>query len=555
MDGGGFGPSRAPRTKRRNAWLRYGRPMDSRTPSPGAQLRAPLTSARRQRLKGMAAKARDATRGERARARLRRLPTALVLLLAVGALQAVAWDVAVAPMQGPDESGHFAYVQHFAETGSPPHVLTGTSSNSTEEQAALGWLNLGPLVGDLGARPAWSRADFTVWHRIERGLGAAARSDGSGPNPLAKNPPLYYVLMAAPYRAFVWLPLLKRLFVLRLFNALCYLATIALAWLIAGEIFGAVRWKQTLTAGVVALQPQLAFMSAVINADNLLVAVVTAFLLFAIKLVKYGPSLRRVAAVSVLASLAALTHGRGLAVMPVLLVALVVSLARYRPARLQAAASAGLAIACVGIALLAYRLYGSFAGGGSSLYGGQVGNYTTSATFNLRQFLSSIYQFYFPRLQSLRPRIGPSYGYRQVFIETFYGTFGSLEVRFPNRVYDALQVGSAVGLGAFYTACIVLWRRLVRAWPVVLVLLSLLVSTVGLLHYVSYVALLGNGGSDPLIVGRYLLPIIALFAVAITFTVSALPRALRAPTGALVLGSGVLLSLMGLGLTVTRFYA
>ena len=457
--------------------------------------------------------------------------------------------------QGPDEAGHFAYVQHFAETGSPQHVLTGTSANSAEEEAALNWLNLGSLVGDLEARPAWSAADLAVWHRIERQIGATERGDGPGPNPLAKNPPLYYVLMSAPYRAFVWLPLLKRLFVMRLLNALCYLATIALAWLIAGEIFGRVRWKQTLTAGVVALQPQLAFMSAVINADNLLVAMVTAFLYAAIRLVKYGPSLRRTLAAGVLAGLTALTHGRGLAVLPVLFVALVVTWVRHRPQRGQGAINTGAAVLCVVAALAAYRLYGSVTGSSGSLYGGQVGSYTTSATFNFRQFLSSIYQFYFPRLASLRPRIGPSYGYRQVFIETFYGTFGSLEVSFKPSVYDALQVASAVGLGAFYTACVVRWRQLLRAWPIVVLLLSLLVVTVGLLHYVSYVALLGNGGSDPLIVGRYLLPLVALFGLAITFTVSSLPRVLRAPAGAVVLASGVLLSLTALGITMTRFYA
>ena len=50
-----------------------------------------------------------------------------------------------------------------------------------------------------------------------------------------------------------------------------------------------------LAAGVVVLEPQLTFMSAVINADNLLIALTTAFLLSALLVVTRGPSMARVA--------------------------------------------------------------------------------------------------------------------------------------------------------------------------------------------------------------------------------------------------------------------
>jgi hypothetical protein len=72
------------------------------------------------------------------------------------------------------------------------------------------------------------------------------------------------------------------------------------------------------------------------------------------------------------------------------------------------------------------------------------------------------------------------------------------------------------------------------------------------LHVVSYLALLG--GTDPVIVGRYLLPLIALLALAVTFVVTSLPRRLGPLFAAVVLACGVLLQLAGLGLTVIRFY-
>lgn len=482
-----------------------------------------------------------------------KIPTALTLILVAAAIQSLAWDVALPAFQGPDESAHFAYIQHLAETGSIPSPSSGQSPNSSEVANALNTLNLSSLIGNLNARPGWSSADLALWHRVERSLPAGSRSNGAGPNAIAKNPPLYYALMAIPYRLLLWLPLLKQLFVMRLFNAVCYLATVALTWMLAGELFGPQRWKQVLAAGVVALEPQLAFMSAVINADNLLIALTSAFLVAAVRLVTRGPNLRRFVAAAALSAAAILTHGRGLITLPVLFVALVAAWIRYRPSLRVSAQGVAIPSAFVGCALLLDYLVEHSSGGGS-LYGGQV-SALNSQGFNVREFLSFVYQFFFPRLASLRPRIGPAYGYRQVFINTFYATFASLEVTFKPRVYDLLEVLSALGLLGFYTACVTRWRVLVRSWAPVLVMLSLLVTLVLFLLYVSYQSLLGNGGSDPLIVGRYLLPMISLFGIAVAFTAGSLPRRAGPVLAAVILSGGVLLALGGIAITAARFYA
>src|ERR1700736_5083203 len=159
------------------------------------------------------------------------VPRPLALILVVGALLSIAWDVTTPAFQGPDEARHFAYIQYLAETGHLPNA-TGASEatepalGSTEERDALTDLNLRPLIGNGSERPAWSGVDLSLWHQVERSMPRGSRANGSSPNPIAKNPPLYYAVMAIPYRMFVWLPLLKRVFVLRLVNALFYLATI-----------------------------------------------------------------------------------------------------------------------------------------------------------------------------------------------------------------------------------------------------------------------------------------------------------------------------------------
>jgi len=492
----------------------------------------------------------------RRRASLRGFPIPLALIVLAAALQSLAWNLAVPPFQGPDETEHFAYIQYLAETGNMPNPVSGGATVSSEVETTLKELNLAPLVGNLTARPAWTTADLALWRSVDRRLPPGSRANGSGPNHVAQNPPLYYALMAAAYRAVDGMSLLTRVFVLRLLNGMCFLATIALTWLLAGELFGRVRWKQTLAAGVVAVQPQLAFMSSVINPDNLLVTLTTGFLLAAVRLVKHGPSLSRVLTTSGLSAAAIITHGRGLVTVPVLCAALALSYVRHRPALTDMFVRTAAALATVVVPFAVYLAFGRSTGssGSSSLYGGQVSQLNTGS-FRVGQFLSQIYQFYFPRILSMPAMIGPPYGYRQVFIETFYGTFGSLEVRFAPQIYDTLQWLSGLGLAAFLTACIVRWRTLKRAWPTVVVMLSLLFTTMFFLHYVSYRALIADAGSDPLIVGRYLLPMISLFAAAITFTVGSLPQRIGAPIGALILATEILLALAGIGMTAARFYA
>jgi hypothetical protein len=492
------------------------------------------------------------------RGRLSAVPTPLALILAVSALLSIGWNIATPALQGPDEARHFAYIQYFAETGHLPRAtganeLEEVAPGSTEVQGAMNTLYLRALIANRKARPAWSAADLRLWREVERSMPRGSRANGGGPNGIAKNPPLYYAVMSVPYRVFVWLPLLKRLFVLRLFNALFYLATVVLAWLIAGEVFGRSRWKQALATGAVALAPQMAAMSAVISPDSLSIALTAGFLLASLRLVKLGPTTWRVLAASLLTAAAVLTQGRNLVLLPVLAVVLVVTWIKHRPEPRETLTLGAVAIAPVGVAFVAYVLFGKSAGT-SSLYGGQISELNTKMGFKLGQFLSTVWDFYFEKIVSLGNRLGPRWGYGQVYIEGFYAGYGSGNTALARGAIGAVRVLSLLGLLGLCAAVIARWRELRRAWPVVLVTLSLLVTTIVFLHYVSYRALLENGGLRPLIVGRYLLPLIPLFGLAIAFTVGSLPRRLGPLAGAAILGGGAVLCLSGIVVTTFRFY-
>jgi hypothetical protein len=478
---------------------------------------------------------------------LRRIPRPLALMLAVAALLTVAWTFTTTPFQGPDEPAHFNYAQHLAETGKKPSVAKGDHPDSSEVFASLYFFNLDQLAGVSDARPAWSRLEEQRFQKIDDAAGEAAEKDGSGPNPLAKNPPLYYAYEAVPYAVGSAGSFWDRLIVMRLASGLLFLLTVAFTWLAAAELFASL-WPRVVATGSVALLPQLTALSGTINADNLLITVWTAFIFVALRLVRRGPSATRILALCVAAAASFLTHGRGTAIALPLLVVLGLVVVRNRPSVQQSVRwlTPGLALLLVALGVYRFLLSPS-----TGAYGGEV-VLSHSGQMSVKGFLGTTWQFYFPRLPFMELRAGPQYGYRQMFIETFFGKFATLEVAYPNDVYSLIQGACALGMAGLVAAVAGRWRSVRARWAEVAVLLSVSVGMIALLHLASYRSLVGS--ADPLITGRYLLPIVAVFGITVAFVVGSLRARASAIVGSLVLSGLLALNLCGLMLTLTRFY-
>jgi hypothetical protein len=475
------------------------------------------------------------------------VPAPLALLLGVAALLSLAWTFTTTPLQGPDEPAHFSMTQHLAETGHLPSPATGNLPDSTTTGYAIAFFNLDQLASVTAARPAWSQLEEERFTATAKEIGEKGEKDGNGPNALGKNPPLYYAYELVPYwlgsAAGFW----DRLILMRLASGLLLLLTVAFTWLAAAEVFAS-TWPRLIATGCVALLPELTSISGTINADNLLVCVWTAFTFLSLRLVRRGPSFWRILALCVLAAASLLTHGRGVAIVVPLAVVLAISLLRARPPLRRALAWLAPSIGFVLVTYVAYRLLLAPAGGA---YGGEV-NLTSGGHFGIRGFIESVWQFYLPKLPFMHVRIGPSYGYEQMFIEGFFGRFASLEVAYGDPVYRLIQAVCAVGLIGLVWIVVRRWGELRARWAEVAVLVVIAVSMIGLLHAASYRALLG--GPDPLITGRYLLPLVAIAGLTAAFVLSSLRPRVSAVLGALVLSGLLALNLSGLMLTLTRFY-
>ena len=483
--------------------------------------------------------------------RVRSAPRELAVLLAVAAVLATAWAVALPPLQGPDEFTHVNYAQQLAENGRGPYFDRGTFNVSTEIGAALAELNLRALIGIPATRAPSTDLEERFWEQRRRTLPPDAREDGTGPSPLARNPQLYYALEVIPYAVLSGADLFDRLIAMRLVSAVFFVLMVLWTWLLATEVFGRrARLRVVVATSLVALWPMLAFMGGVVNPDIALAAVYTLVAWLAVRLVRRGPSLGRVVGVLLAAVACLLIHGRGVPAAGVAVVAIGLAWLRHRPPRRAMAVWAGAAVAAAAVPLLLSRVILP-SSGGSGLYGGEAN--IPAQAFSVRQLIGQTWQFYFDRLAFMQPRLGPDYGYRDVVVERFVtGVFASLEVTFPTWVYDLMGVGLILLLIALWTAVVVRRRSVLREWPVIAVLATLALGLMALLHAASYRALLGP--PDPLITGRYLLPLAPLIALGCAWLVGALPRPARAPAAAGLVGVMLLLQLGGLGMTVVRFH-
>lgn len=480
------------------------------------------------------------------RALAHRVPRSLAILLAIALVEGLAWCIVLPPLQGPDEVGHFAYVQKLAETGSLPWRSTPPATPrhpySTEVEVAGVCSGLASLEQNPAGRAPASVIDERICFADLNRLTLSARSDG-GFTSADKNPPLYYLYEAVPYLVFRHATFFTRSFVMRLANLPLLLALVVFTWLLSGELLlGLPRGPalRVLASAAVVLNPQLAMLAATINPDLALAALWTAGLWLSVSVVRHGLSRARVGWLIAVCVMAGFTQGRGLPLIAPALLAIAVAAwhrrAHSRRATVTAAAT-GAVVALVGAYLLL--------------------RYAVRDDVTLARaegFLSYLWQFYLPRLGFMGATIHPGYGVRQVFIDRFLGTFAQLEVSFSPATLNFLSRAAEVSALAAIVGLVVYRRRIACAPWVVAVLAVGALGYLIMLHAVAYSSLLSSSG-DPIITGRYLLPLLCLYGVGFALALSWLPRILATVLSGATVAALAVLQLSALAILVERFYA
>lgn len=475
-----------------------------------------------------------------------RLPAGLLPILGVVLCFAVTWAMLIPPWQSPDEVQHFAYAQTLAED----HALPGRAGHptaSTSQRVADGAVGASRgAFTPAPAPPSWLPADAAAYRAEAPHL---SRTDGGGPNPAGPNPPLYYAYADIGYLLSGSTSAFAQLYAMRLLDALLVVVTALGGWLLAGEALGRRRIGQVTSAAVCGLLPMETFIGTSVSPDTMMVALWTLALWMGTRVINRRAPLRDVIALCALAAAAVLTKGTSYALLPPALLAIVIGWWR-RPAAerwisLRTLVPAGLVLVVPIVAWIALahslgrQAVNTFAGG----------NHPT--LFNIRQFLSYVWQYYLPRLPWMVPfRTTGDLGLSDTWIREGIGDFGWLVVVLPEWVYTVTTVVAAA-LGVAVVWVLVRIRHGGRLALAAFYLLAV-VALLGGLHLYEYQSVVAGNG--PLLQGRYLLPVVGVLGLIVGLLVTRVPVRARAAASGLVLASLFGLQLVSLSTLVGAFY-
>jgi hypothetical protein len=196
--------------------------------------------------------------------------------------------------------------------------------------------------------------------------------------------------------------------------------------------------------------------------------------------------------------------------------------------------------------------------GGATAAGRSAVNTVTTAPgfrarpFQIREFLSYLWQFYLPRLSFQTP-FRPTPGglpLWEIWVQQVSGRFGWLDIFLPSAAYRVLAtIAAATAVGVVAIAA--RFRDRLRLELLAFFALTLLALVFGL-HLTEYRSMIAGNG--PVIQGRYLLPVIGLIGLAVGLVVSRLPARLRGIASAVVLGTLLVLQLVALASIAKGYY-
>jgi 4-amino-4-deoxy-L-arabinose transferase-like glycosyltransferase len=455
-----------------------------------------------------------------ARRRLRLKAGLAVALLA--ALNAVSWGMLVPPFAVPDEQSHLYYAQYLGETGKLPSWRPGAPEYAGDVRTALAGTAFAAVAGDRTARPSW---DFEAPDELpRRGTGNAVTA--------SSNPPLYYVAQAAVYRAAHAGDVLDRLAVMRLFSALLAGLTAWCVFAFLRELLPRSPLAWTVGGLLTGLMPMFAFITSGVNNDAGLYLAAAALFLALARILRRGITPRRAAACGAVLGAGVLIKTQLLAFAPAVALAFVLARAPWR------AWAAGASAATLPLAL-----YGAL---GATVWSRPVldrvgvlgGDSGRSGT--LTNQLSYAWQEYLPRLPGMADLV-PGIQPYSLWFKGLVGRFGWLDYGFPEWAYlIALVIVGATTVAA--GRC--LWReRRERARELAVLGLAAL-GLMGAVATVSYHAV------PPFDQGRYLLPLLPLFALIPALAVRTAGRT----AGALLLVAALGFSVFAQLVTIARYY-
>jgi len=426
----------------------------------------------------------------------------LVFIVALGFR--LLWALLVPPWQAPDEGAHFTYVAHIVESAELPGIGTPKYGNGPGYSVEFNnsWNNtLFNRISSVGLprTPELAFLPPNYDYEIARDYQAPAeeRQNVAG-GTATPYPPLYYLIIAVPYKLFQNEPIISRLFASRIVSAMFGALGCSFAYLMVYEIRRERLWGFSLGL-CMALLPMYAFIGSSINNDTAMICGTTALIWATARAFRQQQmSPRLLWSMGVISGCILLVKPTGAVVVILVGLAMLVRqwpLLRYPWrigwSRIRAIARFTLPIIGMYSSLVFLRILLNRTSTGTSSVAGM--NIALVPIYSFRSYIESEFN-----------AGGPYFFW--LFIKTFGGVFGWVEVNMPDWSYSALLIFSYIGLVGI--GANMLGRKQER-W-VSLLFLGLIIGQLAFLFIIAdYVLSYARLGIGLGLQGRYLFPVLA----------------------------------------------
>jgi|HubBroStandDraft_6_1064221.scaffolds.fasta_scaffold64781_2 hypothetical protein len=393
----------------------------------------------------------------RALNRLRQIPRAAWICVAVACINAVCWSILSPPFQITDEPSHFAYTQQLAENFQLP--TSAESTFSPEEELALRDLNQyevrqTPETHTISTAAAQRRLQEDLARHV-------SRHGAGGVGGAYSDPPLYYLLETIPYGLASSGTILDQLETMRLLSALMGGLTALFVFLFVREALPKERWAWTVAGLSVALAPLLGFTSGAVNPDCMLTAVSAAIFYGLARAFRRGLTPRLAIVIGAMVAIGFLTKINFIGLVPGIILGMIVL--TVRTSRLSGRAAYGYLGLALAVAFIPVWLYVIV-----NLLSGHPGLGIISSTLKLRGVhgsilskISYVWQLYLPRLPGMTNYFPGLSTTRGLWFNRGVGYYGWLDTSFPSW-FDNIAIVPAGMLALLCARTLIVSRAVVR---------------------------------------------------------------------------------------------
>ncbi len=479
--------------------------------------------------------------------------TALIIG-AIALVNGVTWATVMPSFQQPDEPAHFSYVQLVGQHVKLPENKPGNGPHTNEAQVAIDSARTFKIAARPTGQPLWTEDSETAWLEQTNALGDDRYKGGGYPGGAASYPPLYYTVAAGAYRIDPGGSVFSKVWLVRVFSALLGALTAIFTFLFAREFIRSRQWLPVAAGLFVALHPLFISISGSVNNDSLMVMLATVVLYLVARAFNRGINPRLAAAIGFVLALGLITKQTIFGIAPA--VAIAVLYLALKGSKNRSEALKVLTASLVALLLPVIAWYAT-----NYLIDRPLSGFSTSTAgqpFTITGFLSYVWQWYLPPLTFMGKYFAhdlsifysaPAF---DVWVRGFWGGFGWLDTNFPTYVYNALQLLTASVAMLLIYAAITFWKTLKENLAQVLFCVLAVIGQVMLVHLASYIALIQNGTAFAQ--GRYLFPVIAIFALAATVSLTVFGRRMAPIAAVTLITAMIAFNAISMGLALTRYY-